>query len=68
MGWVKDGDLNTAYGNQAGPYPYHGMASYPYSKESISLLSDDFLEYFNAYNTREVGNEAFRNEIRNYSD
>ena len=68
VGWVKDGDLNTAEGNKAGPYPYHGMASYPYSKESISLLSDDFLEYFNAYNTREVGNEAFRNEIRNYSD
>lgn len=68
VGWVKDGDLNTAKGNKAGPYPYHGMTSYPYSKESTSLLSDDFLEYFNAYNTREVGNEAFRNEIRNYRE
>jgi hypothetical protein len=68
VGWVKDGDLNTAKGNQAGPYPYHGMVSYPYSKESTNLLSDDFLEYFNAYNTREVGNEAFRNEIRNYQE
>ncbi len=68
VGWVKDGDLNTARGNTAGPYPYHGMTSYPYSKESTSLLSDDFLEYFNAYNTREVGNEAFRHEIRNYRE
>jgi hypothetical protein len=66
VGWVKDGDLNTAKGNQAGPYPYHGMAEYPYSKGSTNLLPDNFLEYFNAYNTRVVGNEAFKNEIRNY--
>jgi hypothetical protein len=42
------------------------MAEYPYSKGSTNLLPDNFLEYFNAYNTRVVGNEAFKNEIRNY--
>jgi len=68
VGWVKDGDLNTAKGNEAGPYPYHGMISYPYSNENTSLLSKDFLDYFNEYNTREAGNEAFRNEIRNYEE
>jgi len=68
VGWVKDGDLNTAKGNEAGPYPYHGMTSYPYSNESTSLLSKDFFDYFNEYNTREAGNEAFRNEIRNYAE
>ena len=68
VGWVKDGDLNTAKGNEAGPYPYHGMTSYPYPEEGASLLSEDFIDYFNEYNTREVGNEAFRNEIRNYEE
>ncbi|MDH5399682.1 MAG: FG-GAP-like repeat-containing protein, partial [Cyclobacteriaceae bacterium] len=24
VGWVKDGDLNTAHGNTVGPLPYHG--------------------------------------------
>ncbi len=29
VGWVKDGDLNTAYGNTVLPLPFHGMNSYP---------------------------------------
>ena len=28
-GWLKDGDLNTAYGKTVEPLPFHGMSSYP---------------------------------------
>ncbi|MCH7824303.1 MAG: VCBS repeat-containing protein [Acidobacteria bacterium] len=29
-GWLKDTDLNTAYGDRVGPLPFHGMSGYPY--------------------------------------
>ena len=33
VGWVKDGDINTATGNTVTPLPYHGMAAYPPSQD-----------------------------------
>ena len=30
VGWVKDGDLNTATGKTVFPLPFHGMSRYPY--------------------------------------
>lgn len=63
-GWVKDGDLNTAFGNTVEPLPYHGMTSYPYSKEDQYPQTLELQEYQRKYNTRKVSNEAFRNEIR----
>ncbi len=32
-GWVKDGDLNTASGDRAGPLPFRTMPSYPPTRE-----------------------------------
>jgi hypothetical protein len=67
-GWVKDGDFNTAYGNQVDPYPFHGITSYPYDANEKFPASEEMQKYFNVYNTREVTTEAFRNEIRNYDE
>jgi hypothetical protein len=30
-GWIKDSDLNTAFGTTVDPLPYHGARSYPFS-------------------------------------
>jgi hypothetical protein len=30
-GWIKDSDLNTAYGTTVGPLPFHAERSYPYA-------------------------------------
>jgi hypothetical protein len=30
-GWIKDSDLNTAFGNTVGPLPFHRMKEYPYA-------------------------------------
>ena len=64
VGWVKDGDMNTAHGNSAGPYPFHGMTSYPYPSEERNQIPASYTRYFEKYNSREVSNKAFRNEIR----
>ena len=64
VGWVKDGDLNTAYGNSVEPLPFHGMLSYPYTEDDRYPQTHDLQSYIKKYNTREVSNEEFRNEIR----
>src|SRR6185312_14384688 len=30
-GWIKDSDLNTAYGTTVEPLPFHAVRSYPFS-------------------------------------
>jgi tetratricopeptide (TPR) repeat protein len=68
VGWVKDGDLNTAYGDMVGPLPYHGMSSYPYSETDHYPQRKELETYHKSYNTRKVTGEAFRNEIRRYGE
>ena len=64
VGWVKDGDFNTAYGNTVEPLPYHGMAAYPPSGQDIYPLQSELLPYNDVYNTRLVSHKAFQNSIK----
>jgi hypothetical protein len=54
VGWVKDGDLNTATGNKVMPLPFHGMKSYPPSAKDTYPDDPDLLQYQREYNTRSV--------------
>ena len=31
-GWIKDSDLNTAFGTTVGPLPFHAIREYPYAR------------------------------------
>jgi len=70
VGWVKDGDLNTAFGNQVEPLPFHGMKTYPPSKDDIYPLNAEHQEYLKTYNTRVVTTDGYRNFVKNqaYND
>lgn len=58
VGWDKDADLNTIYGNTSEPLPFSGMPSYP----SESYPSDPaYQEYLRTYQTRKQADGAFRN-------
>jgi len=63
VGWVKDGDLNTATGNMVMPLPFHGMKSYPYGDDESYPSDPEHLDYLNKYNTRKVTTEAFKTEV-----
>ncbi len=63
-GWVKDGDLNTAYGQTVAPLPFHDMPSYPYGKNVHYPTDKAHREYQEKYNTRKVSTDAFRNAIK----
>ena len=64
VGWVKDGDLNTAFGNSVLPLPFHGMKSYPPSEKDIYPNSTDLQQYNMEYNTRVVTNEGYLNALK----
>ena len=59
IGWVKDGDLNTAHGQTVEPLPFHGMTRYPYGDEEIYPSDPEHQRYLKVYNTRVVDTEAF---------
>ena len=64
VGWVKDGDLNTALGNTVLPLPFHGMKSYPPSKEDVYPKDPELLKYIEEYNTRVVKSDDYRNALK----
>lgn len=63
-GWVKDGDLNTAYGQTVAPLPFHQMPSYPYGKNVKYPDDQAHREYQQKYNTRRINTNAFRNALK----
>ncbi|MBE9512093.1 MAG: hypothetical protein IMY71_14585, partial [Bacteroidetes bacterium] len=63
VGWVKDGDLNTAKGQFVKPLPFHNMTKYPYGEEESYPTDKDHQKYLKKYNTRVVTNEKYRRAI-----
>ena len=65
VGWVKDGDINTALGSTVLPLPFHGMKSYPPSEIDTYPKDPELQKYIQEYNTRVVTQEDYRNVIKN---
>jgi Tfp pilus assembly protein PilF len=64
VGWVKDGDINTAFGKTVLPLPFHGMKSYPPGKDDIYPMDADHQLYLREYNTRKVNGDAYLNALK----
>ena len=64
VGWVKDGDINTAFGNTVKPLPFHGMKSYPPSEKDIYPDNPDLQRYNQDYNTRKVTSAGYLNALK----
>jgi FG-GAP-like repeat/Tetratricopeptide repeat len=63
-GWVKDGDLNTAYGQTVAPLPFHGMPRYPYGPHVRYPQDEEHRKYQEQYNTRLVSPGTFRDALK----
>ena len=63
VGWVKDGDLNTAYGNTVEPLPFHEMTRYPYGQAESYPVNPELEVYRKKYNNRKVTTDQFRNAV-----
>lgn len=64
VGWVKDGDLNTAFGNTVEPLPFHGMTRYPYGNDEAYPSDKEHKKYLMEYNTRKVTGERYLNQLK----
>jgi hypothetical protein len=53
-GWIKDSDLNTAYGTSVEPLPFHAIKSYPYAPGESYPSDSAHARYLREYNTRVV--------------
>jgi tetratricopeptide (TPR) repeat protein len=53
-GWIKDSDLNTAFGTTVGPLPYHGVKAYPYAPGDAYPNDQPHQRYLREYDTRAV--------------
>ena len=51
-GWLKDTDLNTAYGDRVGPLPFHGMSAYPYAAPESYPDDPQHQQFVERYLTR----------------
>jgi Flp pilus assembly protein TadD len=51
-GWIKDSDLNTAFGTTVGPLPFHRITSYPYAPGDSYPTDAEHQRYLREYNTR----------------
>jgi hypothetical protein len=52
VGWDKDGDLNTVYGDSVEPLPFGAMNGYPYGGQSDYPDSERLRRYLHEYQTR----------------
>ena len=53
-GWIKDSDLNTAFGTTVDPLPYHGVKSYPFGVGDSYPTDALHQRYLEKYDTRIV--------------
>jgi hypothetical protein len=53
-GWIKDSDLNTAFGTTVGPLPFHGVKSYPFAAGDSYPTDAAHQRYLKEYDTRVV--------------
>jgi len=65
VGWDKDADLSTVYGQSSEPYPFRAMTRYPLAAEESQPSSPEYLQYLKEYQTREYPRFRFRDVVRN---
>jgi Tfp pilus assembly protein PilF len=53
-GWIKDADLNTAFGNTVEPLPFHALEAYPYAPGKSYPADSAHQRYLREYNTRVI--------------
>lgn len=52
VGWDKDANLNTAYGQDVAPLPFNAMSGYPYADDETYPLTPENRAYLLKYQTR----------------
>jgi hypothetical protein len=65
VGWDKDADLSTVYGQSSEPYPFAAMTRYPEAPDGSEPSSPEYQRYLDTWQTREYPRFRFRDVVRN---
>lgn len=63
VGWDKDSDMNTVYGETVEPLPFRDMTVYAHRDGEPRSLDDEYVRYLKTYQTRGQARPRFWNEI-----
>lgn len=66
VGYDKDADLNTVYGQTVGPLPYQAMSAYPYPADEEYPSSPAHIDYLKNDQTRVLDAPKFWRRIKEY--
>lgn len=64
VGWDKDADLSTIYGQSSEPYPFRAMTQYPFAAEESEPDSPEYMHYLEHWQTRRYSPRRFWSTIR----
>jgi len=64
VGWDKDADLNTVYGQSSEPYPFRAMTAYPFADADTAPTTPEYQNYLGTFQTREYSPHTFWRELR----
>jgi len=59
VGWDKDCDMNTVYGDTTEPLPYNAMPSYPYPADKPFPEDEKHQDYLRRWQTRKQSFKGF---------
>ncbi len=63
VGWDKDADLNTIYGQTVEPLPFRAMKSYPFDPDATAPGGPAYQDYLRRYQTRAQDPRAFWRQL-----
>ncbi len=64
IGYDKDADLNTIYGQSSEPFPFRAMTRYPFSSDDQVPDSAEYRQFVDDWQTREYSPNEFRDALR----
>ncbi len=64
IGYDKDADLNTIYGQSSEPFPFRAMSRYPFSADDQVPDSAEHRQYVDDWQTREYSPHEFRDVLQ----
>ncbi len=63
VGWDKDADLNTVYGQSSEPYPFRAMTAYPFADTDEMPTTPEYHDYLKSFQTRKYLPQAFWRQL-----
>lgn len=66
VGYDKDANLNTIYGQSSEPFPFRAMSRYPFAADKRPPNSPEYRRYLDVWQTREYSPAPFWNSVRRH--